>query len=119
MNPLLLCVAAGPRSQSTLSCLARLLRLPPGVGHDRDARFHARLPWRVGRGSDAAIDHQDMAHAGQRLDLIDVGGLHLAGKHGGLFNARVQHSGQLDIDAEDRLAGDDRVGVNAGAASGR
>ena len=50
---------------------------------------------------------------GSALICIDVGGLHLAGKDGSLFNGGVQHSRHFDIDAEDRLAGDDGVGVNA------
>ena len=96
-----------------LEFLARLLCLPPGVGDDGDARFHAWLPWRIGCGGDAAIDNQNMAYAGQRFDLIEVSALHLAGKYGGLFDACVQHSGQLDIDAEERLAGHNLRSVNA------
>src|ERR1700684_1587211 len=96
-----------------LEFLACLLCLPPGVGNDGDARFHAWLPWRIGCGNDAAIDHQDMAYTGQRFDLIEVSALHLAGKYGGLFNACVQHPRQLDIDAEERLAGDNLTRVNA------
>ena len=51
---------------------------------------------------------------GSDLDLIGVGGFHFAGKHGRLLNRCVQHSRQLDVDAEERLAGDDRVGIYAG-----
>src|ERR1700683_4346554 len=96
-----------------LEFLSRLLCLPPGVGNDGDARFHAWLPWRKGCGGDAAIDNQDMTYAGQRFDLIEISALHLAGKYGGLFNACVQHPGQLDIDTEERLAGHNFTSVNA------
>jgi hypothetical protein len=97
-----------------LELLASLLRLPPGVGHDRDARFHAWLPRRIGCRSDAAIDDQDMAHARQRFDLFNVCALHLAGKHRSLFNGCVQHSRQFYINAKERLTGNEVVGVDAG-----
>jgi hypothetical protein len=54
-----------------------------------------------------------VAHAGELLDLVEVGGLHFSGEDGSLLDGGVQHSGQRDIDAEDGLAGDDGVGVHA------
>jgi len=54
-----------------------------------------------------------MAHARQGFNLLDVGGFDLACKYRSLFNGCVQHSRHFDIDAEEGLAGDDGVGVNA------
>ena len=54
-----------------------------------------------------------MTHSGQLLDLVEVGRLHLSSENGSLLNRGEQHSGHFYIDAEDRLAGHDGVGVNA------
>jgi len=59
--------AGEARSQSILSCLRACLRLPPCVCHNGDARLHSRLPGRISGRSNAAFNHQHMAHARQRL----------------------------------------------------
>ena len=48
------------------------------------------------------------------LDFVEVGGFDFAGEDGALLDRGVEHAGQRDIDAEERLAGDDVVGVDAG-----
>ncbi len=48
------------------------------------------------------------------LDLVEVGGFDFAAKDGALLDRGVEHAGQRDIDAEERLAGDDGGGVDAG-----
>ena len=97
-----------------LELFARLLRLPPCVGDDGNTSFHAWFPGDVRSRRNAAVDDQDVAYAGERLDRIDVCGFHFAGKDGRPFNAGVEHAGQFDIDGEQRLAGDEGVRVDAG-----
>ena len=48
------------------------------------------------------------------LDLVEVRGFDFAGKDRALFDGGVKHAGQRDIDAEERLAGDDLGGVHSG-----
>ena len=92
---------------------ARFLGVPPGVGHDSDAGLHARLGRGVGGGLDGAVDDQHLADSRHLLDLVDVRGFDFAGKDRALLDRRVKHAGQRDIDAEQRLAGDDRGGVDS------
>ena len=88
--------------------------MPPGVGHNGDAGLHARLGRRVGRELDGAVDHQHLAHARHLLYLVEVGGFDFAAKDRALLDRGVEHARQRDIDAEERLAADDGVGVDAG-----
>ena len=69
---------------------------------------------RVGRELDGAVDHQDLAHARHLLYLVEVGGFDFAAKDRALLDRGVEHARQRDIDAEERLAADDGVGVDAG-----
>ena len=55
-----------------------------------------------------------MADAGELLDGVEVGGLYLAAVDGRLLDDGVKHSGDGDIDAEERLAGDDGVVIDVG-----
>jgi len=62
--------------------IERGLRLPPGVGHDRD------------RG---VADLQDFLHAGHPGDLGAVEALHLAAEHRRLLDRGVEHSGEPEV----------------------
>ena len=106
-KPSLLCAAVGPSSHVTFSFLRARLRLPPAVGDDRDAAD-------AGRCSSDAVDDERVPDAGQRLDLVQVGADDLAAEHRALLVHRLQHARQREVDAEQRLAGDDRQVVDAG-----
>ena len=93
---------------------AGFLGVPPGVGHDGDAGLHAWLGRGVGGGFDGSVDDQDLADARHLLDFVEVGGFDFAGEDGALLDRGVEHSGKRDVDAEERLAGDDVGGVDAG-----
>ena len=83
------------------------LRHPPAVGHDRNA---AQQPGQIA----PALDHESIADAGERLDLIDVGRGHLAAEDRALGEHGVPHARDLDVDAEERPARQDARIVDAG-----
>ena len=85
---------------------ARRFRGPPRVGDDRNA---AQQPVQYR----AAFDDERVLHAGQRLDLFDIGAGCLATEDRALFECRVKHARHRDIDAEQWLAGDNLVIVDA------
>ena len=58
-----------------------------------------------------SLDDEGVLHAGHRLDLIDVRGRDLGREHRRLLIHGPQHPGHGEVDAEDRLAGGDRVNV--------
>ena len=90
-----------------LQRIARRLRLPVAVGHDRHAARKIRVrPLR--------LDHERMAYARHRLQLIDVGAGHAAAEHRALLVDRPEHAGHREVDAEHRLAGDDLLHAHRG-----
>ena len=94
-----------------LELLAGAGRRPPARGDDRDPVADAlRIAARVGL---ARADDEGVADAGQRLDGVDVGAPHRAAEDGALLEDGVEHAGNDDIDAEQRLAGHDLLVVDA------
>ena len=89
-----------------LQLAARRLGGPPVIRDDRDAAMQAEHLVR-------AFDHEGLAHARQRANLVQVGRLDLAGKDRALLVRRPQHPRQREIDAEQRLARDDERVVHA------
>ena len=96
-----------------LQLAARLLRSPPPVRDDRDAPAQRVVDSTAGlsRGdlelARRAFEHEGMAHAAHRLDLIQVGALDLGVEHRALLEHRVPHPFDLDVDAELLAAHDD------------
>src|SRR5882672_7687074 len=64
--------------------LERGLGVPPGVGDHRDA---------------GVADLHHFLHAGHAAHLGGVEALHLAAEHRAVLHRRVQHTGELDVDA--------------------
>ena len=87
--------------------LARAESGPGRVGDNRHAGQQAAQIAVV------AVDDEGVAHAGQRLDLVQVGADRLAAQHRAFLIGRIQHPRQLDVDAEQRLAGQERNIVDA------
>ena len=112
-SPSLLCDAVGPSSHVTFSLLAR--GLAPATSCRRRSRRRRRSAVEVG----AALDDEGVPHAGQRLDLVEVRARDLAAEHRALLEHGVQHARHREVDAEDRLAGDDRAVVDAAASACR
>ncbi len=91
--------------------LSRLLDEPPVVADQRDTREKSHQPALL-----CLIDDERVLHAGLRLHLVEIRARRLAGEHGALHVARVQHSRHRDVDAEHRLSGHDVPHVDAGHA---
>ena len=109
-KPSLLCVAVGPSSQVTFSLLARRLRLPPAVGDDGDTAEAGSVragPAVVRRSIDEACFTPGSALISSRFALAT-----LAAEDRALLEDRAQHARQREVDAEDRLAGDDVLDVS-------
>ena len=83
-----------------LKLLARAVGLPPAVGHHGNA---VEQPAQIV----AALDLEGRPHARQLANVGDIGTDQLAAMHVAFLEHGVEHSGHADIDAEDRLAGDD------------
>ena len=100
------CAAVGCSAQVTFSCLRA-----ESACHQLSATIATPgiEALQVGR----AVDDEGVLHAGQRLDLIEVGGRHLGAEDRRLLIHGPQHAGHGEVDAEDRLAGGDRGGVDA------
>ena len=84
---------------------ARVVRLPPAVGDDRDAGGQEVVAPPGDR-----VDDERVLDARQPLHLVEVGADGLAAKHRTLVEDREERTRRLDVDAERRLAGHD-VGV--------
>ena len=79
---------------------ARGLRMPGGVGEDRDAGHEA-----IEGG--APLEDEDLLDPGRILHLIEVRARDLRAEDRGLLVDGVQHPWDGDIDREDRCAADD------------
>ena len=86
--------------------LPRLLHHPPILADDGHA---GHQPLQVGR----ALHDERMRDAGHGLDGVEVGALHLRGKHRTLHKRCVVHVGQRDIDAEHGLARHDVAQIDS------
>ena len=92
--------------------LQRILGLegvPGAVGDDGDARHHLDRKTR-------AFQREDIDHAGHFADIGFVEARHLAADRRALGVGGIDHAGHLYVDAEQRLAGDHFVVVDAGVA---
>ena len=85
--------------------VAGRLRLPPRVGDDRDAGHQAGEVRR-------SLDDERVLHARHRLDLVEIGADDLPAEHRAFLEDRMQHPRHRHVDTEDRLAGDDGLGVD-------
>ncbi len=100
--------ARGPSSQFTFSFLRADCACHQVSATNRDAALETGIagqtPASVTSGrstTNASLD------ARQLLDLVEIGAHHLAAEHAALLEDGVQHARHGDVDAEDRLAGDD------------
>src|SRR5215471_4446965 len=66
--------------------LARLLRLPPGIGNDGDAAVKAEKILR-------AFDEKGVANTRKRADFVHIGGSGFAREYGTLLENGEQHAG--------------------------
>ncbi len=82
-----------------LKLLARVFGVPPAVGDDRDAAH--------GVGAVAVGNDEGVSHTRHRRDGIKVRAQGLAANDRAPLIHRVQHPGQCDVAAKQRLAGDD------------
>ena len=113
-SPSLLCDAVAPSSHVTLQLLARRLRRPPGVGDDRDAAEQPGRARVAAPSTTKACCTPGSALISSRFALSD-----LAAEHRALLEDRVSMPGTLDVDAEERLAGDDLRVVDAARSACR
>ena len=58
-----------------------------------------------------AVTTKACLHARHLLDLVEVRAHHLAAEHAAFFEDGIQHAGELHVDGENRLAGDDVVQI--------
>ncbi len=79
---------------------ARGIRLPPGIGHHRDATMQPQQLLRP-------VHHEAVAHAGHGLDFVHVGRGDLSSEHRTFIKHRVQHAGNFSINAVNLFAADD------------
>ena len=86
--------------------IAGLLRAPPRIGDDGDTAAQpvvdagAGLARRCLELPLCPREHEDIAHAAQRLDLIHIGTLHRGVEDGALLEHRVAHSRNFDVDSK-------------------
>ncbi len=89
-----------------LKLFTRRARLPPAVGHNRDT---GHQPRQIGR----ALDDKRVSDSGHRLDGVEIRADDLPAEDRTLLEHGVQHPGPREVDAEERLAGDDQRIVHA------
>src|SRR5262249_35617336 len=84
-----------------------LERVPPRVREDRDARQRGRRVRAEGDRVALVAYDERVLHARHLLDRVEIRGHRARADGRRLRVRRVEHSGNLLIDAEQRLAGDD------------
>ena len=80
--------------------------LPPSVRDDGDTAMQTE---KIG----TSIHGKSMAYTGQRFDFVKIGAEELTGVNRTLFVDGVEHSRNLEVDAEKIFSSDDRRVVNA------
>ena len=81
--------------------------MPPSIGNDGDSPVQAEQIL-------GALDLKDMAHTGQGLDLVEIGPHTPSRIHRTLVVNGIEHTGNFEVDAIERSAGDDTDVVDAG-----
>lgn len=85
--------------------------MPPGFGDDGDTVLEPGFAGEHCLGDHGALDDEGVLHAGELLDVVQIGFDDLATEHAALLEAGRQHAGKGDVDAKHRHAGGDGASV--------